>query len=35
LDEGEKVGVYPISDHAWMDMGQIEEMEKMKKRLGV
>ena len=35
LEDGEKVGVYPISDHAWMDMGQIEEMEKMKKRLGV
>lgn len=31
---GKKVGVYPISDYAWMDMGQIEEMEIMRNRLG-
>lgn len=24
-----KVGTYPISEDAWMDMGQVEEMEKM------
>lgn len=30
---GEKIGVYPISEYAWMDMGQIEEMEEMRKRL--
>ena len=30
---GEKVGVYPISENAWMDMGQFDEMEKMRKRL--
>lgn len=30
---GEKIGVYPISEHAWMDMGQLEEMEEMIKRL--
>ncbi|MCT2534640.1 sugar phosphate nucleotidyltransferase [Aquibacillus koreensis] len=30
---GEKIGVYPISEHAWLDMGQIDEMEKMRKRL--
>src|SRR5699024_1112573 len=30
---GDKVGVYPISEHAWMDMGQHDELEKMRKRL--
>lgn len=34
MDEGRRVGVYPISEHAWLDMGQIDEMEKMKERLG-
>lgn len=32
-DAGEKIGIYPISERAWMDMGQLEEMEKMSKRL--
>lgn len=32
-DEGEKVGIYPISEYAWMDMGQLEELEKMRERL--
>ncbi len=31
---GHKVGVYPISENAWLDMGQPEEMEKMRRRLG-
>jgi dTDP-glucose pyrophosphorylase/CBS domain-containing protein len=30
---GGKVGVYPISENAWMDMGQLDEMEEMRKRL--
>lgn len=30
---GEKIGIYPISENAWMDMGQLEGMEKMRKRL--
>lgn len=30
---GEKVGVYPISESSWMDMGQMEELEKMRRRL--
>lgn len=30
---GEKIGVYPISENAWLDMGQIDEMETMRKRL--
>ena len=32
--QGEKIGVYPISDNDWLDMGQIEELDKMRKRLG-
>lgn len=35
IDLGEKVGIYPISENAWMDMGQMEELEKMRERLGV
>ena len=31
--KGEKIGIYPISENSWMDMGQFEEMEKMKRRL--
>lgn len=34
INKGEKVGIYPISEHAWMDMGQLEELEKMRERLG-
>lgn len=30
-----KIGIYPISQKSLMDMGQIEEMEKMMERLGV
>lgn len=33
LAQGKKVGVYPVSENAWLDMGQIDEMEKMKARL--
>ena len=32
--EGRRVGVYPIGEEAWLDMGQLDELEKMKKRLG-
>lgn len=32
-DAGEKVGVYPISESSWMDMGQMEELEKMRRKL--
>jgi len=28
-----KVGVYPISENSWMDMGQLDEMEEMRARL--
>lgn len=32
---GNKVGVYPISENSWLDMGQPDEMERMKRKLGV
>ncbi|MBR3149656.1 MAG: CBS domain-containing protein [Eubacterium sp.] len=30
---GKRVAVYPISENDWMDMGQISELEKMRKKL--
>lgn len=30
--EGKKIGVYPIGENAWLDMGQMDELEKMKER---
>lgn len=33
--EGKKIGVYVVEESAYMDMGQLEEMEKMKKKLNV
>lgn len=30
---GEKIGVYPISENNWLDMGQLDEMEEMRRRL--
>lgn len=35
MDKGEKVGVFPVSEKAWLDMGQFSEMENMIKKLGV
>lgn len=32
-DAGEKIGIYPISNKSWMDMGQLDEMEEMRRRL--
>ena len=29
-----RVGIYPIGEEAWFDMGQIDELEKMKVKLG-
>lgn len=31
---GTKVGVYPISENAWLDMGQMDEMERMRRMMG-
>lgn len=33
--QGKKIGVYIVEESAYMDMGQMEEMEKMKKKLNV
>lgn len=32
ISAGEKVGVYPISETSWWDMGQFSELEKMQKK---
>lgn len=34
IDREKKVGIYPIGEDAWLDMGQFDELEKMKERLG-
>ncbi len=34
-DEGKKIGVYVIEESAYMDMGQLEEMDRMKNKLRV
>ena len=31
--EPDKVGIYPISEHSWLDMGQFDSMEAMNKRI--
>ncbi len=33
IADGERVGSYLIADDAWMDMGQFDELEKMKEKL--
>ena len=35
MDNGGRVGVFPISEKAWMDMGQFSEMESMLRNLGI
>ncbi len=32
-DDGKNVGVYPINENSWLDMGQFDTMENMKQRL--
>lgn len=32
---GEKIGVFPVSEQNWLDMGQLEELERMRKELEV
>lgn len=32
---GEKIGVFPVSEKCWLDMGQLEELEEMRKELGM
>lgn len=35
MDKSEKVGIYPITEKSWLDMGEFKEMEHMIKELGV
>lgn len=35
LKKGEKIGVYPVSEKSWVDIGQIEEMQNTLKNLDV
>lgn len=35
IDNGKKVGTYLIDEENWMDMGQIEELEKMRSKMGL
>ncbi len=30
---GDRVGVYPIREQSWMDMGQMEELDAMRRKL--
>lgn len=34
INMGEKIGVYPVSENEWLDMGEFKEMENMIERLG-
>lgn len=34
MKDGKRVGMYPIGEEAWLDMGRLDELEKMKARLG-
>lgn len=33
IEMGQRVGVFPIGEEAWLDMGQMDELEKMKRKL--
>lgn len=33
-DEGKNIGIFPISEEAWLDMGQPDQLEKMREILG-
>ncbi|MBQ9926617.1 MAG: NTP transferase domain-containing protein [Lachnospiraceae bacterium] len=35
IRDGKRVGTYVVKEDKWMDMGQFEEMEKMKRKLGI
>lgn len=34
MSKGKRVGIYPIGEDAWLDMGQFDELKNMKERLG-
>lgn len=31
--QGKKIGIFPISEYSWLDMGELDEMEEMRRRL--
>lgn len=33
IEEGKKVGTYPITENSWLDMGEMKEMDRMLERL--
>ena len=33
MQRGEKTAVFPVSESEWLDMGQLNELEKMRERL--
>ncbi len=35
IKSGERIGTFIVDDSAWMDMGQFEEMDKMKEKMGI
>jgi len=35
IKKDKKIGIYPVSEKSWMDMGQWEEMQEMMKKCGV
>lgn len=35
IKEGKKVGTYPVTENAWLDMGEVKEMERMIKKLNL
>lgn len=35
IQEGKQVGMYPISEDSFLDMGEFEEMRRMEKKLNL
>jgi NDP-sugar pyrophosphorylase family protein len=35
LNKGERIGVYPVSEKSWLDMGQFEELQEMLKKFEI
>lgn len=35
IKDGDRIGTYLVDDSAWMDMGQLEEMARMKEKMGI
>ena len=33
IDKGKRIGMYPIYEDHWLDMGQLDELEKMRQKL--